>query len=119
MDRKYSGNRDNQAGMPAQRGWRAAICRGLVGGLMLMAVSVTCGTDAGAQAKAKIPGDDWIQLFNGTDLMGWTKIGAESWTVEDGLLHGRGLTKAYGYLETEHDYKDFTALAALQVCWRR
>jgi hypothetical protein len=25
----------------------------------------------------------------------------ESWTVEDGLLHGKGLTKAYGYLETE------------------
>ena len=35
-------------------------------------------------------------------------VGAESWTVEeDGVLHGKGLTKAYGYLETDKDYKDF------------
>lgn len=86
---------------------RAALCRRLIVGLALVAISASCGTDAGAQAKPKIPGNDWIQLFNGTDLAGWTKIGAESWTVEDGLLHGRGLTKAYGYLETEKDYKDF------------
>ena len=54
-----------------------------------------------------MPGDDWIQLFNGTNLDGWVKIGNESWTVEDGLLHGKGLTKDYGYLETVKDYKDF------------
>lgn len=60
-----------------------------------------------AQTKPKTPGNDWIELFNGTDLTGWTKIGAESWTVEDGLLHGRGLTPAYGYLETDKDYKNF------------
>ena len=23
------------------------------------------------------------------------------------MLHGKGLTKAYGYLETDKDYKDF------------
>jgi hypothetical protein len=57
--------------------------------------------------KPKVPGTDWIHLFNGIDLTGWTKVGAESWTVEDGLLHGQGLTKAYGYLETDKDYKDF------------
>jgi hypothetical protein len=88
-------------------GKRTALCKRLLGGLLVVALSASCGTDAGAQAKPKTPGNDWIELFNGTDLTGWAKIGAESWTVEDGLLHGRGLTKAYGYLETEKDYKDF------------
>jgi hypothetical protein len=60
-----------------------------------------------AQTKEKIPGDDWISLFNGNDLAGWHKVGNESWTVEGGLIHGKGLTKDYGYLETEKPYKDF------------
>jgi hypothetical protein len=59
------------------------------------------------QQKARLPGEDWIRLFNGNDLGGWTKIGNESWTVEDGLIHGKGLTQDYGYLQTEKDYKDF------------
>lgn len=57
--------------------------------------------------KVKVPGEDWVSLFNGIDLTGWTKIGNESWTVEDALIHGKGLTKNYGYLETEKDYKNF------------
>jgi hypothetical protein len=78
-------------------------------GLLALGAIVASMPGSGAQQqKAKIPGNDWIQLFNGTDLTGWQKIGAESWTVEgDGLLHGRGLTKAYGYLATAKDYKDF------------
>ena len=60
-----------------------------------------------AQEKAHRPGEDWISLFNGRDLTGWTKIGQESWTVEEGLIHGKGLTKDYGYLQTEKSYKDF------------
>src|SRR6185312_11665674 len=69
----------------------------------LSAVAVT----AIAQSRQKIPGNDWISLFNGTDLNGWTKVGNESWTVENGLIHGKGLTQGYGYLETEKQYKDF------------
>ena len=60
-----------------------------------------------AQSKPKVPGDDWISLFNGTDLDGWTKVGQQSWTVEDGLLHGKGVNDDYGYLETAKQYKDF------------
>jgi hypothetical protein len=68
-----------------------------------------CLMQADAQPSGQtLPGEDWIQLFNGKDLSGWTPVGAESWTVqEDGVLHGKGLTKAYGYLETDKDYKDF------------
>lgn len=65
------------------------------------------GVGALAQSKPKLPGEDWVSLFNGGDLAGWTKIGNESWTVENGLIHGKGLTKDYGYLQTEKPYKDF------------
>jgi hypothetical protein len=88
----------------------------VAGGLTAGVLAVTCITSMVAQQKAKIPGTDWIQLFNETDLTGWTKIGAESWTVEpDGVLHGRGLTKAYGYLETEKDYRISSYPFALSV----
>jgi hypothetical protein len=78
----------------------------LIFALILAAMGVASCV-VGAQEKAKLPGEDWIRLFNGDDLNGWTKIGKESWTVEDGLIHGKGLTKDYGYLQTNKDYKDF------------
>ena len=88
----------------AKKKFLGRVAAGLAAGVL----AATCITSMVAQQKAKIPGTDWIQLFNGTDLTGWTKVGAESWTAEqDGVLHGRGLTKAYGYLETDKDYKDF------------
>ncbi len=79
---------------------------GLAGFLVLAALA-SGAISAHAQTKTKLPGEDWINLFDGTDLNGWTRIGAESWTVEGGLLHGKGLTKEYGYLETDKNYKDF------------
>ena len=57
--------------------------------------------------KPKLPGEDWIALFNGKDLTGWTKIGNEKWEIENGTIHGLAITKAYGYLRTEKNYKDF------------
>ena len=48
-----------------------------------------------------------MQLFNEKDLTGWVPVGQEKWTVEDGVLHGVAVTKAYGYLKTEKSYKDF------------
>src|SRR5947209_4503801 len=77
-----------------------------VGASVLLAA--TLSSVPAQQPKAKTPGNDWLQLFNEKDLTGWIPIGAESWTVEgDGILHGKGLTKAYGYLESDKDYKDF------------
>jgi len=70
--------------------------------LLLLLVAFT----AFAQ-KPKLPGEDWIQLFNGKDLSGWNNVGKEVWTAVDGVLHGQAVTKAYGYLETDKNYKDF------------
>jgi len=81
--------------------------RKILASLLTLAVIVVAGTVLIAQEKAKLPGEDWVSLFNGADLTGWTKIGHESWTVENGVIHGKGLTPAYGYLETNKDYKDF------------
>ena len=57
--------------------------------------------------SAKPPGEDWVSLFNGKDLSGWTEIGKEKWFVEGSTIHGQGITKDYGYLRTEKNYKDF------------
>jgi Domain of Unknown Function (DUF1080) len=74
---------------------------------LLLATTVAGGCMLVAQDKVKLPGEDWISLFNGSDLTGWSKVGNESWTVEDGLIHGKGLTKDYGYLESVKKYKNF------------
>lgn len=49
----------------------------------------------------------WQWLFDGKDLTGWVKVGNEKWEVENGAIHGQGITKEYGYLRTEKKYKDF------------
>src|SRR5437868_15370756 len=68
--------------------------------LVAIGLSLGCAT-AWAQDKTKLPGEDWVSLFNANDLAGWIQIGHESWTVENRLIHGKGLTKDYGYLQTE------------------
>lgn len=57
--------------------------------------------------RPKLPGEDWIQLFNGKDLTGWVEVGKEKWVVEQGAIHGLAISKEYGYLKTEKTYKDF------------
>jgi len=57
--------------------------------------------------RAPLPGADWVQLFDGKTLTGWTVIGKEKWVVEDGTIHGEALGKDYGYLQTEKKYVDF------------
>jgi hypothetical protein len=57
--------------------------------------------------NAKLPGEQWVSIFNGKDLSGWVKVGNEKWDVEAGTIHGQGITKEYGYLRTEKKYKDF------------
>jgi hypothetical protein len=57
--------------------------------------------------RTKLPGEQWVSIFSGKDLSGWVKVGNEKWDVEDGTIHGQGITKEYGYLRTEKKYKDF------------
>ena len=52
-------------------------------------------------------GKAWVSLFNGQDLTGWVRVGQEKWTVDNGVIHGEGVTEKYGYLVTEKKYSDF------------
>jgi hypothetical protein len=70
--------------------------------LLLSAFAIT----ASGQRPPR-PGEDWVALFNGKDLTGWVEVGKEKWVVADGAIHGEAVTKAYGYLKTEKNYKDF------------
>jgi len=59
------------------------------------------------KGREPLPNEQWVSLFNGKDLTGWVPVGKEKWTVEEGAIHGQGVTKEYGYLQTEKDYRDF------------
>lgn len=59
------------------------------------------------QRPKPLPGEDWVPLFNGRDLSGWQKIGNEKWEIEGNAIRGIAVSKAYGYLRTEKNYKDF------------
>lgn len=73
----------------------------------LLAATLMCGQAPRATERPKPPETGWVSLFNGKDLTGWVKVGNEKWEVEDGVIHGQGVTKEYGYLRTEKMYKDF------------
>ena len=73
---------------------------------------ILCALPAPGSAQAPStrtlqPNEQWVQLFNGKDLTNWVEVGKEKWAVEDGVIHGQGISSAYGYLRTEKKYKDF------------
>lgn len=79
--------------------------------LTFAAISLAGGWAFAAQTKGppkpRDPFTRWVSLFNGKDLSGWVPVGKEKWTVEDGVIHGQGVTDQYGYLRTEKKYSDF------------
>ncbi|MCZ2153263.1 MAG: DUF1080 domain-containing protein [Bryobacterales bacterium] len=65
---------------------------------------------APAFAQSKAPqGPLWEPLFNGKDLTGWTVVGPERWSVQDGMIVGEGIHGKNGFLKTLKTYKDFYA----------
>jgi hypothetical protein len=76
-------------------------------GILWMIVLAAPVTAQVPRNRAPYPNEQWVRLFNGKDLTNWVPVGHEKWTVEDGTIHGQGITKEYGYLRTEKKYKDF------------
>jgi hypothetical protein len=74
---------------------------------LILSVLLLCSAAWAQHPRMKLPNEQWVKLFNGHDLAGWIEVGHEKWTVEDGTIHGQGITKDYGYLKTEKNYKDF------------
>lgn len=66
---------------------------------------------ASAQPPAALGGKGvpWKPLFNGKDLTGWTIVGKERWTAENGEIVGQSQAGKDGFLKTDKTYKDFHA----------
>jgi len=47
--------------------------------ILLGLAIIGCGWNSSAES-------DWISLFNGKDLTGWTPRGKATWSVQDGVL---------------------------------
>ncbi len=77
------------------------------GMIPLILAALVAQVSATPAPKAKLPGEDWLVLFNGKDLAGWVNVGGEKWEIENSTLHGRAVTRGYGYLQTNNSYKDF------------
>ena len=50
--------------------------------------------------------EGWVNMIKADDLAGWIKVGNEEWSAENGVIHGKAVTKEYGYLMTEKNYID-------------
>lgn len=74
---------------------------------LLLVAAIAAALVSAQSGKPVLPGEDWVQLFNGKNLDGWATVGNEKWSVEDGTIHGQTVTRDYGYLETVKKYKDF------------
>lgn len=75
--------------------------------ILILAIAAMAWAQAPRAERPKPPETGWVSLFNGKDLAGWVKIGNEKWAVEEGVIHGQGISKEYGYLQTEKKHQDF------------
>ena len=72
-----------------------------------IALILSLALTVSAQQKKDPPQTDWVELFNGKDLSGWEEVGKEKWTLEGKTIRGVAVSKAYGYLQTKKQFKDF------------
>src|SRR5439155_2686473 len=72
---------------PAARSLLSSIMSAMIPVLLLIAALFQGAIAAPAQTpqtpRPRLPGEDWVPLFNGTDLAGWNNVGKEKWTVEN------------------------------------
>jgi Domain of Unknown Function (DUF1080) len=92
---------------PRQAGQSEVTRRRMLWLCAMLGVAIVPVLTAQEARKPAPPPHGWERAFNGKDLTGWVKVGEEQWVVEDGAIHGTGVTKAYGYLRTERKYRDF------------
>ncbi len=92
--------------MKAKTQFASVLASALVGLIFLAARPVQDTADSAKKT---------VKLFNGKNLDGWKIHGTEKWYVQDGLLVCEsGPDKAYGYLSTDKDYKNFDLTVEFQ-----
>jgi len=74
----------------------------------LAAVAIAALTLTTWAARGAEKEEGWVPLFNGKDLAGWKTHPSEpgKWTVEDGILIGRGKDRSHLFSE-RGDYENF------------
>jgi hypothetical protein len=75
--------------------------------MVVLCCACVLGVIAQSSGQPGVESPPWQSLFNGKDLTGWRSVGNEKWVVESGTIYGQGVTKDYGYLVTDKDYRDF------------
>ena len=70
-------------------------------GLCVMLALTACSP---ADPPASATAGEWVTLFDGTTLAGWTQDGDASWRLTDGAAHADSGT---GFLVTPRSYSDF------------
>jgi 3-keto-disaccharide hydrolase len=70
--------------------------------IVFLVASVSVGADSG---------EEWVSLFNGKDLTGWTIMNDAKFTVTNGVVH---LEKSTGWLRTDKVYTNFV----FEAQWR-
>ncbi len=63
-------------------------------------------------AQGGEPKTNWISLFNGKDLTGWTVRGKATWSVQDGVLVGIG---GMGHIYSDATCSDFEAKGTFRI----
>ena len=72
-----------------------------------IALALSLALTISAQQKKDLPQTEWVELFNGKDFSNWEEVGKEKWTIEGKIIRGVAISKAYGYLQTKKQFKDF------------
>jgi hypothetical protein len=63
-------------------------------------------TASGGTINRGLPGDNWIDLFNGRDLTGWIEKGHGGWSVKEGVLVGESAV-GMGWLMSQREFDHF------------
>jgi hypothetical protein len=53
------------------------------------------------------PAEEFVPLFNGTDLTGWQVVGADAFTVKEGAIYTTGKSPYPSWLRTDEMYENF------------
>ena len=77
--------------------------------LAVLSIASTAVSQEKSKSDAKQE-DGWIKIFNGKNLDGWKTVENEkSWSVEDGMIVGRGERSHLFYAEREFEDLEFKA----------
>ena len=82
--------------------------------LLIVVILYSCSTaNKNSQSNTTETKDpEWVSLFNGKDLNGWTVRGNAVWTVKDGVLSGEG---GQGHIYADPEVRNFEVKGEFRI----